>query len=68
MIRRKEREFALKILYAVEYNDSSVEEQMGYLKQSEPEYLTDFSKNLIKYYMDQKDKLDIFIIKKLISC
>ena len=65
MIRRKEREFALKVLYAVEYNDSSIEEQMGYLKQSEPDFATDFSKNLIKTYIDNKDQLDALIKEKL---
>ena len=35
MERRKEREFALKVLYASEYSDTNLDEQFNYLKQTE---------------------------------
>ena len=65
MIRRKEREFALKVLYAVEYNDISVEKQTSYLKQSEPEFATNFSISLISQCTHNKKDLNILISEKL---
>jgi len=65
MVRRKEREFALKVLYAIEFNDISSEEQTGYLKQSEPEFATNFSISLISKCNDNKESLDALIRDKL---
>jgi len=65
MVRRKEREFALKVLYAIEFNDISSEEQTGYLKQSEPEFATNFSISLISKCNDNKERLDALIRDKL---
>lgn len=65
MIRRKEREFALKVLYANAFNDINLEDQIGYLKQSEPEYDTEFSKELILICDNNKKELDEQIAAKL---
>lgn len=65
MVRRKEREFALKVLYAIEFNEISSEEQTGYLKQSEPEFATDFSIGLISKCSENKKHLDALIRDKL---
>ena len=65
MMRRKEREFALKVLYAVKYNDISVEQQTAYLKQTEPEFATNFSVSLIGQCAENKQQLDELIGEKL---
>ena len=65
MDRRREREFALKVLYAVEFNNSPVEVQTNYLKQSEAEFATDFAINLITVYSAKKEELDKLIKDKL---
>ena len=65
MVRRKEREFALKVLYAVEFNNSPVEEQTNYLKQSEVEFATEFALSLITIYSEKKEELDKLIKDKL---
>lgn len=65
MVRRKEREFALKVLYAVEFNDTPVEEQLDYLKQSEAEFATEFAVKLIKIYTKNVEDLDRLIKEKL---
>lgn len=65
MVRRKEREFALKVLYAVEFNNSPVEEQTNYLKQSEAEFATEFALSLITIYSEKKEELDKLIKDKL---
>lgn len=65
MVRRKEREFALKVLYAIEFNDISSHKQAGYLKQSEPEFATKFSLGLISKCSDNKEELDTLIRDKL---
>ena len=65
MVRRKEREFALKVLYAVEFNNIPIEEQTNYLKQSEAEFATDFALSLISIYSEKKEDLDKLIKEKL---
>jgi N utilization substance protein B len=65
MIRRKEREFALKVLYALEFNDITAEEQIGYLEQSDSKSATEFSKSLIKLCVDYRTELDKLIRSKL---
>jgi len=65
MVRRKEREFALKVLYAIEYNDISAEKQIEYLRQSEPEFATDFSIGLISQSVANNEILVALIRDKL---
>jgi len=65
MVRRKEREFALKVLYAVEFNHIPIEEQTNYLKQSEAEFATDFALSLISIYSEKQEDLDKLIKEKL---
>jgi transcription antitermination protein NusB len=65
MLRRKEREFALKVLYALMFNDISSDKQAEYLKQSEPEFATKFSFDLISKCAENKEDLDALIRDKL---
>ena len=65
MIRRKEREVALKALYANEFNDIPVEEQFEFLKASEEEYASDFAFKVIKKCVENKKDLDALFSKKL---
>ena len=64
-MRRKEREFALKILYAKEFNDSSLENHKNSLNENELKYETDFSLNIIKSYEEYLKEADKTIIKHI---
>ncbi len=63
--RRKEREFALKVLYACEYNDIEINEQFNLLKQTDPDHASDFAKKIVNNCFAQKDEFDQLIKKKL---
>jgi transcription antitermination protein NusB len=65
MIRRKEREVALKALYANEFNDIPIDEQFEYLKTSEKEFASDFAFSLIKKCYENKKDLDALFSSKL---
>lgn len=65
MMRRKEREFALKVLYAIEYNDIESKTQFNYLKQVDPDYATQFAAELVSKTIEYKEVLDELIIKSL---
>jgi len=49
-MRRKEREFALKILYANEFTDEFWETHKASLNDNELKYETEFSVNIINFY------------------
>jgi len=57
-MRRNEREFALKILFACEFGDKSWETHKTLLGKKELEYETEFSKGIIYKYFDCKDEID----------
>jgi N utilization substance protein B len=65
MDRRKEREFALKVLYANEYNDIDLDQQFDYLKQSEQAYASDFAQKIVHDCVEHKQEFDDLIKKKL---
>jgi N utilization substance protein B len=65
MMRRKEREFTLKVLYALEYNDTLIDQQFSYLKQVDPEHATSFARELIELCLEHKPELDKLITKNL---
>ncbi|MCB0283440.1 MAG: transcription antitermination factor NusB [Calditrichaeota bacterium] len=65
MMRRKEREFALKVLYAIEYNDITAETQFNYLKQVDPDCATQFALDLVKKAIEYRDELDELIRQSL---
>ncbi len=67
MNRRKEREYVLKILYALEYNPIPWMEQVALFEESYNEPATSFSKKLIKTYINNIKKLDEEINAKLIN-
>lgn len=62
-MRRNEREFALKILFACEFSDESWESHRSTLEESELKYETDFSRSIIKNYLKHKNNID----KKLVQ-
>jgi len=65
MDRRKEREFALKVLYAIEYNDIDLIEQFNYLKQAEQDHASAFAKDIVNNCFDHKQEFDELIKSKL---
>ena len=65
MERRKEREFALKVLYASEYNDIALDEQFNYLKQNEQKHASNFAEQIVNSCFAHKEELDELIKKKL---
>lgn len=64
-MRRKEREFALKILYAKEFNDESLDILKRLFNSSELKYETEFSVNIIEYYKKYIQNADKTIIKHI---
>ena len=55
MNRRKEREYILKILYAVEYNPISWKEEVSLYEESNGVKATPFAKELIAIYVEKLD-------------
>ena len=64
-MRRKEREYALKILYAQEFNESSLDTHKKVLNQNELKHETEFSLNIINSYKKFKEEADQIIIKHI---
>ena len=64
-MRRKEREFALKILYAQEFNEASLENHKKSLNENELKYETDFSLSIINFYENNLKEADKTIIKHI---
>ena len=64
-MRRKEREFALKILYAQEFNEASLENHKNSLNENELKYETEFSLNIINFYEKHFQEADKKIIKHI---
>ncbi len=69
MTRRKERELALKVLFAQEFNPIPFEEQLDYLLEEEDEGKkhSAFVEKMIRLYLAHKDELDARIKTKLIN-
>lgn len=65
MKRRKEREFALQILYAHEFNPEPAALLIGRMDDQQKELATDFSVNLINTCIEKKEELDTEIKSKL---
>ena len=63
--RYKEREFALQILYACEFNSDPWREQMDRLEENSQIQITNYINELIATYQDNKNDFDQEIIKKL---
>ena len=64
-MRRKEREYALKILYAQEFNESSLDTHKKVLNQNELKHETEFSLNIINSYKKFKEESYQIIIKHI---
>ena len=64
-MRRKEREFALKILYAYEFNDDSWEIHKKSMNENELKHETEFSVNIINEYIKYFQEADKTIIKHI---
>ena len=56
--RSEEREFALKMLYASEFNEDSFELQIERLDAESRMKATDFVKKLFDHYQEHKDEFD----------
>jgi len=67
MKRRNEREFALKVLFACEYNDLPVGEQILNLDTELKKSETAFARKLIDLSLEKKDEVDIRIREQLIN-
>ena len=64
-MRRKEREFALKILFAQEFNEASLENHKNSLNDNELKYETEFSLSIINFYEKHVQEADKTIIKHI---
>ena len=67
MNRRKEREYILKILYALEYNPISWADEIALFEESYGETATIFAKKMINAYNEKINVLDEEIKAKLIN-
>ena len=67
MKRRDERELALKILYALEFNAISVEEQIDKLDPDLKQNASEFALKIIKVGSEKKDELDSLITAQLFN-
>ena len=64
-MRRKEREFALKILYAQEFNDTSLDNHKKAFNEKDLKYETEFSRSIINFYKKHFEDADKTIIKHI---
>jgi N utilization substance protein B len=67
MKRRKEREFALQVLYANEYNGSDIGTIITHFGDEHKKYATAFSKKLINICIEHRDELKSIIERHLIN-
>lgn len=65
MKRRIERELALKILYALEFNPTSIEQQIDLYNQNFKENVSEFAANIIRTATENKEELDKLIKPQL---
>ena len=65
MKRRKEREFALQALYALEFNGGSINDLMGHFSDQQKKYASQFARDLIRQCTEHREKLDGFITPQL---
>lgn len=67
MKRRKEREFALQILYALEFNPGSYHEQIDLRDEDEKKFATEFARKIIRICSEEQLEFDGYIEKRLIN-
>ncbi len=65
MTRRQEREFALQVLYGLEFNEASVSEMIDRLLETQNKKATEFSLQLINYAVQNREQLDGLIEERL---
>lgn len=65
MKRRKEREFALQVLYALEFNPIPYQEQIDRIDIEFKNDTSDFARNIIRIVCEQKEQLDIHLKSQL---
>ncbi len=58
MTRREEREFALKVLFAAEFQDNAWFQQLELLEQQDSVTATGFIQDICKLYSEHKEKMD----------
>ncbi len=68
MKRRKEREFALQILFAKEFNeDAGWEELIERMDEKRQKYATQFARALIKSCVNHREEIDGYIKQQLLN-
>lgn len=67
MKRRKEREFALQLLYAVEVTGDQPKEQLDRIADDLGKYSTTFAQDLIESVYDNHEQIDTYIRQQLIN-
>ncbi len=67
MKRRKEREFALQLLYAVEVTGDQPNEQLDRIAEDLGKYSTPFARSLIETVYDNHEQIDTYIRQQLIN-
>ncbi len=65
MTRRQEREFALQVLYGLEFNEASVSEMIDRLRETQKKKATEFSLQLINQTVQNGEELDRLIEERL---
>ncbi len=65
MTRRQEREFALQVLYGLEFNETSVSEMVDRLLDTQKKKATEFSLKLINKTVQNREELDRLIEERL---
>lgn len=67
MKRRKEREFVLQMLYAMEYNPQTIQAALDGMDSELKKYSTDFALRLIQVCQDNNEQLEDEVREKLIN-
>ena len=65
MKRREARETALKVLYAHEFNDDDLSSIINHLSEEKKITVSDFTKQIIDYYVINKSEIDKKIVAQL---
>ncbi len=65
MTRRQEREFALQVLYGLEFNEAGISEMVDRLHETQKKKATEFSLKLISETVQNREELDRLIEERL---
>ena len=65
MKRRKEREFALQALYALEFNGDSISDLLEHFSDQQKKYASEFARDLIRDCTEHREEIDGYITPQL---